>query len=235
MSKRDLVTSSGIKINNLNLPLYAGSSVIDLENSKHNLLDFKKIMDREKIYFALTAGTALGAVRDKNFIEHDEDIDLALFSRDKQRVINILPELQKIGFQVVRYNRRHVISIMRNNDYMDLCFFEKINEEEYDCDGCMILSKFMENTKEYEFLGEYFQIPQDYQGYLRCEYGENWEIPRYDFNFNMPKWKKILKVAKEKLKLLMPDSIFLYFSEKSAQKHRAYYRNLFEFYNNSNN
>lgn len=232
MKQKDLVTSNGVKITNLNLPLFAGSSIINRENSRLNLLDFKRIMDKYNIFFALTAGTVLGAVRDKNFILHDEDIDLAFFSKDKQRVIDTLPELQKLGFDVIRYNRRHVISIMRHGDYIDLCFFEKINKSEYDCDGCMMLSQFMENTIKYKFIGEYFYVPQDYEGYLTCEYGENWMTPRYDFNFHLPIWKRFLKIVKEQIKIFIPDTIFFYLSEKAAKKQRTHYRKLFEIYNN---
>lgn len=227
-----LTTSNGVVLKFKTVPLYSGSSVINPKNSKENLFLFKDIMDEHNIFFALTAGTALGAIREKRFIEHDEDIDLALFNEDKQRVIDILPELYYVGFKVVRYNRRHVISIMRNNDYIDLYFFEKINEKEYDCDGCMILAEFMENTRSYSFLGRDFMMPLNVEGYLACEYGDNWRIPRHYFDFHQPFWKTNIKKAKEILKDLLPDAIFIYLSEKSASKQRAYYRGLFNKYHN---
>lgn len=230
MNNRDLITSSGQIIPYKCLPLYSGSSVINLENSRDNLLEFKGVMERHNIFFALTAGTVLGAVRDKNFIKHDEDIDLALYSQDKQRVIDLLPELINRGFRVVRYNRRNLISIMRNGDYIDLCFFEKLNNEEYDCDGCMLLAEFMENTISFPFLGTHFFIPKNYEGYLTCEYGINWRTPRYDFDFNMPKWKIICKITKERIKNYLPDFIFFYLSNISANKQHKKYRNLFANY-----
>jgi len=230
MNNRDLITSSGQIIPYKSLPLYSGSSVINPENSRDNLIEFKSVMERHNVFFALTAGTVLGAVRDKDFIKHDEDIDLALYSQDKQRVIDLLPELINRGFRVVRYNRRHVISIMRNGDYIDLCFFEKLNNEEYDCDGCMLLAEFMENTISFPFLGTHFFIPKNYEGYLTCEYGINWRTPRYDFDFNMPKWKTICKITKEGIKNYLPDFLFFYLSKISANKQHQKYRNLFANY-----
>ena len=48
------------------------------QQATQNLLDIKKILDELKIVFWLDAGTLLGAYRDKDFCEGDED-DLTLF------------------------------------------------------------------------------------------------------------------------------------------------------------
>ena len=42
----------------------------------------KRALDSINIPFHLHAGTSLGAYREKSFIAHDHDIDLALFSHD---------------------------------------------------------------------------------------------------------------------------------------------------------
>ena len=50
-------------------PLYLGIKKIDREKAKENLLLLKKITDKAGLKFALAFGTALGAIREHNFIE----------------------------------------------------------------------------------------------------------------------------------------------------------------------
>lgn len=225
-----LVTSNGTVIKFKTVPLFSGSSVINPINAKENLLLFKKIMDRHSLFFALTAGTLLGAIREHDFIKHDEDIDLALFAKDKQQVIDIIPEFYEVGFKVVRYDRRNVISIMRKGDYIDLCFFEPYEDGIYDCDGTLILAQFMENIGQVKFLGEVFNMPMDAEEYLLCEYGQDWRTPRHFFNFNQPKHKILLYKLKEYIKDYLPDFLYNKFAVKAAANHRLEFYGRFDRY-----
>ena len=60
-------------------PLYLGIKKIDKIIARENLLLFKDIVSKHHIPFGLIAGTLLGAIREHDFIEHDEDVDLFLF------------------------------------------------------------------------------------------------------------------------------------------------------------
>ncbi len=218
-----LVMSNGKPIRFKTIPLYSGSSVINKEQSKENLLLFKSIMDEHNLFFALTAGTLLGAVREKDFIDHDEDIDLALFSRDKQKVIDVLPEFLKAGFVIARYDRRNVISLIRGGDYIDLCFFEKESDLIYACGGTLILSRFMEEIGDLEFLGQTFKVPKDYVEFLNCEYGYNWHTPVEIFNFNKPRWKIFQLKIRERIKDYIPDFLYHKLAKKSERVIRNEY------------
>jgi len=77
-----------------------GIKKINLDISKKNLLDLKKILDKNDIYFGLIYGTLLGAIREKNFIAHDEDTDIFMLEEDKTQVLNILNILVYNGFEV---------------------------------------------------------------------------------------------------------------------------------------
>lgn len=225
-----LVTSKGEKIHFKTVPLYSGSSVIDKQQSKENLLLFKRIMDSHSIFFALTAGTLLGAVREHDFIDHDEDIDLALFSDDKQKVIDILPEFISSGFVIARYDRRNVISLIRGGDYIDLCFFQKESDMIYACGGTLILSRFMEEIGELSFFGETFKVPKEYKEFLNCEYGYNWMTPVEFFEFNKPKWLVLKLKLKEKLKDYIPDFLYHKLAKKQERKIRSEYMTIINKY-----
>ena len=75
-------------------------------------------------------GTLLVAVREKNFIIHDEDIDIYIFNEDKDKILELIYEFKKFGFDVARYEKKSLFSIIRNNEYINFYFFKKKSLEE---------------------------------------------------------------------------------------------------------
>lgn len=57
------------------------------------LLDFDEVMKKNDIYYVLDSGTAIGAVREHGFIPWDDDIDVAIMSRDIPRFIKAFDDL----------------------------------------------------------------------------------------------------------------------------------------------
>jgi phosphorylcholine metabolism protein LicD len=95
---------------------------------KNLFLKVKDLLDKNEVEFFLFAGTCLGAVRDKGFISWDkEDIDLGLFSKDydkvKQIILNSDWKIKAIW--------RKEISIYKDEkngesvSYIDLFFFDE--------------------------------------------------------------------------------------------------------------
>ena len=118
-------TSSGQIIKYRNRVLY-GQKRINKPAAFKNLISLKRIFDDAGIDFLLIAGTLLGAVREHDFITHDEDIDLAFLYENKQRVIDLLPRILDQGFSIARYDRRNLLSVIRNDEYIDFYFFPQI-------------------------------------------------------------------------------------------------------------
>ena len=58
-------------------PLYEGIKELDKEISMRNLITLKDVADEYGFRFYLAYGTLLGAVREHDFIAHDEEIDWA--------------------------------------------------------------------------------------------------------------------------------------------------------------
>ena len=163
----------------------------------------------------LIAGTLLGAVREKDFIAHDEDIDIAFVEENKQKVFDALPDLIETGFQIARYDRRGLLSIMRNGEYIDFYFFAPYTTTIRSCGGWLVLDEFITQMGTMIFKGEAFNVPKDYIGFLRCEYGESWQIPAQWFDYNMPKWKIALFNMKEHIKDMLPDVLYFLLSKRS--------------------
>lgn len=198
-------------------PLFLGVKRIDKVIAAENLSLLKKKLEENHITFGLIAGTLLGAVREKDFISHDEDIDLFFWDEQRQELLDLLPQLMLEGFEVARYDRRGLLSIIRKGEYIDLYFFAPMCKGIRHCCGWCIPENFLLDTTELEFKGENYIVPRDYKDYLVFEYGNNWQTPIQYADFEMPKWKRTLNEWKEKTKEILPDYLF-YLMVKKAEK-----------------
>ena len=135
---------------------------MDKNTSKNNLLIFKKIADKHKLTFWLICGTLLGAVREKDFIDYDNDTDIKIYFKDIPLLVKCVPELMKLGLNPLRISKNE-ISFMKDNEYIDIEFLH--NPTKY--------------TKEFDkikFLDEEFNIPKYIDEYLTIMYGD-WRTP----------------------------------------------------------
>lgn len=198
-------------------PIYPGIKRIDKKLATENLLLLKDILDRNNISYVLIAGTLLGIVRENDFIDHDEDIDIALPEEYRQQFFDCLHQIIDAGFNIARYDRRGLISIMRNCEYIDLYLFKKFRDDIRTCGGWLVPEKFILETSELKFKNTLFRVPKDYIGFLEYEYGINWQTPVVWNNYEMPRWKTKLLELKEKLKDLLPDKIYFFLADRSER------------------
>lgn len=222
MSNNNYIDMPKIKLTNGSLkyktiPLYGGIKRINKEKAFENLCLLKKKLDAAHIPFQLAYGTLLGAVREKDFITHDEDIDLIILGEYKQQFIDVLPELNDVGFRVARYDRRGLLSIIRNNEYIDFYFFDKRDDDLRSCSGILYPAVFFEHTQNCIFKGVDFLIPLDFEGLLRYAYGDNWHIPVHYHNFEISPIKRKILRLREIVKESLPDRIY-FLLVKSAEK-----------------
>ncbi len=174
-----------------------GRKKINRTIARENLELFYPIMQDSGLSYGLFFGTLLGAVREANFIAHDEDTDLYVFDEDKEAVKALMPKFRAVGLEMVRYED-FMISLMRKDEYIDLYFFKKIKHLgqkpvrknyyswEFDAD-------LMENQEDFEFLGMNFPVPANPEHMLEVIYGANWRTPIE--NFNAPKNTLLGKIS----------------------------------------
>ena len=186
------------------IPIYPGWKLIDKEKAFENLCLFKEIADRNGFRFFLAYGTLLGAIREKDFIDHDEDIDLGADYQDVELFMSMLFELRDHGFEVARWDDRGLISIIRNNEYIDIYFFKEYNEKLLINCGEPLPKKFLENQGVIEFKGVEFNAPADTVGAVEYWYGKDWQTPAQWLDFKTPKWRIWKFKAMQWVKLFVP-------------------------------
>ena len=206
--------------------LYPGVKQINKEIAEKNLIDLKHVLDKFDIKFLLIAGTLLGAVRDHDFISHDEDVDLAFLEEDKTKLFECLPVILDCGFEIARYDSRGLLSLIREGEYIDLYFFRKMNDEPNirTCSGWLLLENFLTNTTKFRFKGEIYNIPLEYTEFLKYEYGDTWMEPVRYFSYDLPLIKKVMYFVKEMIKEVLPDFILTVVLKKAEKKLEAKYR-----------
>ena len=161
---------------------YNNIGPFDLSVAKENLLLFKEVFDEKGVTFALMYGTLLGAIREHNFISHDDDIDIIAFDNDG--VLDLIPNLLEKGFKLVRYfewdlSNEYVFS--RKGIHVDIfmvCPVKGIKGKLYvGLWGKLFPKKYFKELVNYEFLGLNFQIPKNPEILCKYLYGKNWQLP----------------------------------------------------------
>jgi lipopolysaccharide cholinephosphotransferase len=164
-----------------------------------NLVQLHEVLDRHGIKHWLSHGTMLGAYREGNFIEWDDDADLGLDFSQRGQIGPALEELRRLGFYVPPSDPSKPIS-KENSPYYDMVaikqgekiegwFFEKKGEHYiYDQPRCgdvlKFVASFFDELDEIDFRGVTFKVPHEPERYLELMYGEKWMIPNKNKKYN---------------------------------------------------
>jgi Core-2/I-Branching enzyme/LicD family len=163
------------------------------------LLKAKKALDSVGVPFHLHSGTALGAHREKDFIPHDDDIDLAVFYKDvdtKSQVDNIIKAMEdnglaisstlgklSRGFELKFYDYEYEIpldifwvyeSSYRGKDYFILSSYYG-NCDNYKHKACVWAYRPYKTVK-INFLGSIYNVMP--KKTLVDAYGKDWNVPK---------------------------------------------------------
>lgn len=153
---------------------------ITREDAKSTLFAMQDLLKKKGIDIYLTYGTLLGAVREKDFIKGDLDIDC--YIKDRKGVFECLQYLEDNGMKLIRANS--VVFSFRYEHlkgcYIDLYVcripFSIWGLYCYKHSRSMCPRKLLQDG-EIDFLGRTFKCPKDPQKTLEHWYGESWIIP----------------------------------------------------------
>lgn len=195
--------------------LYVGIKQIDRGIAFENLRIIVKVLNKANVHVSPAYGTLLGIIRENNFIEWDEDIDLFVLKEDKEKLLNALWDLKEEGFDLIRVDRcGYLYSIIRNGEYVDFYIMENISPEVRTSFGeHFVLDKYLTELREWDFKGINIYVPKQYEECLEFIYGD-WRTPVKYADFEQSKFH-VLKIKMwNKMKTLLPYSIRFKFQKK---------------------
>ena len=163
---------------------------MNIQAAKQNLSEIKQILDSLKVKFWLDTGTLLGAIRKKNFLPLDHDIDLRMLAKDWYSSGPLIQRKAKAkgfgcGVEIVYDNKVSVAWFDKRGIRVDIGL-----EYYYPPDDVYISlprgafvnnaitpARFYREDYLISFLGEYFRVPYPPEEKLERLYGKNWRIP----------------------------------------------------------
>lgn len=162
----------------------------ELKTREREFLKICDILDKIKIKHFLKNGVLLGAVREKNFIKWDWDVEISVFTKDfLPKIDNIVSLLKKNNFKILNVvNRKNDAKISFYGVYPKnvtaYCIWSwnySKRKDIYWRKELSVPSKFLKKLSKIEFLGRKFNCPDNPKKYLSWVYG-NWQIPLQSSN-----------------------------------------------------
>lgn len=200
--------------------LYLGKKKINIPIAKKNLQLFNTIMKKLNIPFVLVYGTLLGAIRDNGFIVHDEDVDIAINYEYFIVFVKHIHCFNGKGFQIARYDERGFISIIKDEEYIDLYFFVDNDNGLSECCNNFLLTTFIKNITQIEFYGEKYSIPQQYEMFFLLEYGKTWKTP---IEYKQSNLLLYLSIVNQIIKKMLIKSVRkMFYSMMRSNKYKKY-------------
>lgn len=175
---------------------------MDKEQAISNLVGIQVALSINKKKFFLIDGTLLGAIREGDFIDHDNDTDIGVYMEEweKKDLTKLTSDLMKIGFKVLHQfgelGKYFELAVSRNGVKTDLFFYKKEKEKRIfhaflrggknipeDLITFEYPAELIEKTKKIYFKSVKFPIPKYPEKVLKIKYGENWRVPNQDWDW----------------------------------------------------
>ena len=157
---------------------------LDPAFAAQRLKEVKSVFDELGVFFWLTSGTCLGAVREGRFIPWDDEMDTAsvigMHGLTVETIHRVAEALRERGFYChVEHNSRYSsVNFIKDGVRVDWTCHRIVNRKVYQFPGIELPLSLFENLREIEFIGEKFRIPNPPEKYLQLKYGPDWRTPK---------------------------------------------------------
>lgn len=183
---------------------------MDTNIALENLLLARDVLNAINVRYFLADGTLLGSVRDRRFIDGDNDIDIGVFAEDFDVIsFGLYASLmRRKGFErqlMGIWNKYFVVQWMRRNVMVDVAFYFRRGDRRiahvFDKGRILELSypaEIIETLSPVDFYGNTFMAPKNEAAVLSYQYGD-WTVRRSDWDWrtsplNLSPWKSTTKL-----------------------------------------
>lgn len=136
-----------------------------------NIAIMRDILASREIKCFLHYGTLLGAIREKNFIAHDDDADLGVFDDDFDKIITLIPELDRQGFEFLSQRHGRLLQFVRKGEQVDLFVackkWSPFGHRWWIDERVSVHGSYLDSLSTIDFLGQLFLIPSNPEKLMR--------------------------------------------------------------------
>ena len=165
------------------------------------LFDIKEVFDKNDIFFFPIWGTLLGFIRDKKLIDYDDDLDIACWVKDWEKVENTFKEFSNKGygtqykFANTKHSRLRIFVKLNKDEELiglkkpldNICGFTTgiyFFDIDTDSNEIFLVEKKPYRTrfpnkgfKKMKIYDKYFNVPTNSIEFCKLIYGDNWKVP----------------------------------------------------------
>ncbi|MCX2683307.1 hypothetical protein OQH60_05685 [Campylobacter sp. MIT 21-1685] len=153
------------------------------KDAKEALRDLAVLLEKNGIEMFLISGLFLGAIREKNILKHDYDLDVGIDAMNLETLQNIFSSSPVWTLKNTRY-KGGIQANHSNGVYVDVFFHYEENGFLYH-DGDFVRWKNSPfELERREFLGSHFLMPKDFELYLSENYGKEWRKNKNSKEYN---------------------------------------------------
>lgn len=98
---------------------------------------FDSVCKKHDIKYWLSGGTCLGAIRHEGFIPWDDDIDVAMFREDYERLVEVFEETDDYALQTYRNDPHYICTYAKVRD-KKTWIFESVHTSKYKYTGAFV-------------------------------------------------------------------------------------------------
>ena len=191
--------------------LYFGNKVMNKSVMLDNLTILSGSLDKIDIHWGPAFGTLIGIVRNDDFQPWKPIFDIYLLKEAEERFKDVLWLLLDDGFKLVRYERRGLYYLERNNEYLKIFVLHKICSDVRHTGGAdFIHEKYLQNTVKWDFKGIQLNVPAEADEYFAFQYGADWMNPRQTVFYEKNMLSRIVLWGTTWIQDHLPDSLYYY-------------------------
>ena len=152
---------------------------------KKEFLKICDVLDNINLRYFLNTGILLGAIREKNFIKWDWDVEISVMSDQLYKKFNLITKILKTkGFKIIQKDeKKESLKIdfygacsKHTTRYTIFSWNYSAKNNIYWRKDKVIPAKYLNKFSKILFLGRKFNVPNNPKQYLKFSYG-NWKKP----------------------------------------------------------